>query len=81
MARDFILGGVILSPIVPQLLIALLLTGLLSVVLMRLGFYRLVWHRPIVELAIFCIFLGVVAIFGSEGWSWAVALIHAGDSS
>jgi uncharacterized membrane protein len=43
---------------VPQLLIALLLTVLLSILLMRLGFYRLVWHRPLVELAIFCTFWG-----------------------
>lgn len=38
MAHDFLIGGVILSPIVPQLLIALLLTVLLSILLMRLGF-------------------------------------------
>jgi hypothetical protein len=63
MAHDFLIGGIILSPIVPELLIALLLTGLLSVLLMRLGFYRLVWHRPLVELSIFCIILGTIVAF------------------
>ncbi|MBA2932478.1 DUF1656 domain-containing protein [Sphingomonas sp. CGMCC 1.13654] len=63
MTHDFLIGGIILSPIVPELLIALLLTGLLSVLLMRLGFYRLVWHRPLVELSMFCIILGTIVAF------------------
>jgi hypothetical protein len=67
MAHDFLIGGIILSPIVPELLIALLLTGLLSVLLMRLGFYRLVWHRPLVELSIFCIILGTIVAFTPDG--------------
>lgn len=60
MSHDFLIGGAILSPIVPELVIAVLLTGLISVALMRLGFYRLVWHRPLVELALFCILLGLL---------------------
>lgn len=69
MAHDFLIGGVILSPIVPQLLIALLLTVLVSILLMRMGFYRLVWHRPLVELAIFCILLGTLVAFTPDGTS------------
>jgi hypothetical protein len=69
MAHDFLIGGVILSPIVPQLLIALLLTVLVSILLMRLGFYRLVWHRPLVELAIFCILLGTLVALTPDGSS------------
>lgn len=67
MSHDFLLGGIILSPIVPQLLIALLLTALLSFLLMRLGFYRLVWHRPLVELSLFCIILGVIVALAPDG--------------
>ena len=51
MTQDFIVGGVVLSPFVPELLLAALVTGLLTFVLMRLGFYQLVWHRALVELA------------------------------
>ena len=60
MTHDFVFGGVLLSPLVPQLLLAVLLTGLLTFVLMRLNFYRLVWHRPLVELALFCMILGLI---------------------
>jgi hypothetical protein len=60
MTHDFLIGGVILSPIVPELLIAILLTALLSIVLMRLGFYRATWHRPLVELSFFCMILGAI---------------------
>lgn len=66
-AHDFLIGGVILSPIVAQLLIALVLTGLLSILLMRLGFYRLVWHRPLVELSLFCILLGTIVVLTPDG--------------
>lgn len=67
MTHDFLIGGVILSPIVPELLIALILAGLLSVMLMRLGFYRLVWHRPLVELCMFCMILGIIVALTPDG--------------
>lgn len=67
MTHDFLIGGVILSPIVPELLIALILTGLLSVALMRLGFYRLLWHRPLAEVSIFCMILGVIVALTPDG--------------
>jgi len=67
MTHDFLIGGVILSPIVPELLIALILAGLLSVILMRLGFYRLVWHRPLVELCMFCMILGIIVALTPDG--------------
>ncbi len=52
----------------PQLLLAVLLTGLLTFVLMRLNFYRLVWHRPLVELALFCMILGLIVALTPDGW-------------
>lgn len=67
MGLDVLIGGIILSPIVPELLVALLLTGILSVVLMRLGFYRLVWHRPLAELSFFCIILGAIVVLTPDG--------------
>ncbi len=68
MTQDFLFGGVVLSPLVPQLLLAVLLTGLLTFVLMRLNFYRLVWHRPLVELALFCMILGLIVALTPDGW-------------
>lgn len=67
MTHDFLIGGVILSPIVPELLIALVLTALLSVLLMRIGFYRLVWHRPLAEVSLFCMMLGVIVALTPDG--------------
>lgn len=61
MPPNFALGGILFSPIVPMLLIALLSTVIVSLLLMRLGFYQLVWQRPLVELAIFCMIFGALA--------------------
>ncbi len=63
-----LLGQIQIAPIVPAALLALLLTALLSALLVRLGFFRLVWHRPLVEVALFCIVLcAVVVIQGRPG--------------
>ncbi|USI73895.1 DUF1656 domain-containing protein [Sphingomonas morindae] len=61
MTAQFAIGGVYLSPIIPEVALALFLTALLSVLLVRSGFYRFVWHRPLVEVAIFCILLALLA--------------------
>jgi hypothetical protein len=42
-------------------LIALLLTAVLRRVLARIGFYRLVWHRPLVDLSLLVIVMAAVA--------------------
>ena len=68
MTHDFLIGGIILSPVVPELLIALILTGLLSVLLMRLGIYHLVWNRPLVEVCLFCVILGIIVALTPDGW-------------
>jgi hypothetical protein len=81
MTHDFLIGGVILSPIVPELLIALVLTGLLSVLLMRIGFYRLVWHRPLAEVSLFCMMLGVIVALTPDGrplWPTTPTPVEAG---
>jgi hypothetical protein len=41
--------------------IALLLTAVLRRVLARIGFYRLVWHRPLVDLSLLVIIMAAVA--------------------
>jgi hypothetical protein len=61
MASGFVLGGVCLSPIVWACLAALLATAGLSALLARIGFYRLVWRRPLVEVALFCMLLAAAS--------------------
>ncbi|MDB5399530.1 MAG: hypothetical protein QOD93_2381 [Acetobacteraceae bacterium] len=41
-------------------LIALALTAVLRRILAYIGFYRLVWHRPLVDLSLLIIVLAVV---------------------
>jgi hypothetical protein len=41
--------------------IALLITAVLRRILARIGFYRLVWHRPLVDLSLLVIIMAVVA--------------------
>jgi hypothetical protein len=41
-------------------LVALSLTGVLRTVLAWVGFYRLVWHRPLVDLSLLIIVLTVL---------------------
>ena len=41
--------------------IALALTAVLRRVLTRIGFYRLVWHRPLVDLSLLVLIMAAVA--------------------
>jgi hypothetical protein len=41
-------------------LVALAVTAVLRHILARIGFYRLVWHRPLVDLSLLIIVLAVV---------------------
>jgi hypothetical protein len=41
--------------------IALLITAVLRKILVRVGFYRLVWHRPLVDLSLLVIIMAAVA--------------------
>jgi hypothetical protein len=43
-------------------LIALVLTSALRWILTRVGFYRLVWHRPLVDLSLFVLIMAAVAV-------------------
>jgi hypothetical protein len=46
---------------------ALPLTAVLRRLLRLFGFYRLVWHRPLFDLALLVIVLGAVAAFATRG--------------
>lgn len=62
MNHNFVIDSIVISPIVPAFGLALLLTILTSTVLIRLRLYRWLWRRPLVETAIFCIWLGVISV-------------------
>lgn len=62
MNNELLIGGVLFSPIVAACVLALIGTTLLSMLLVRIGFYRLTWNRPMVEVSIFCILLA------AAGW-------------
>ena len=60
MIGEFDIYGVFVPALLVWALMALPLTGILRTVLARVGFYRLVWHRPLVDLSLLIIVLTVV---------------------
>jgi hypothetical protein len=55
--------GVFVSPLLIWVLASLPIVVLLRRLLARAGFYRLVWHRPLFDLAMLIVVLGgVVAV-------------------
>ncbi|KQO52525.1 DUF1656 domain-containing protein [Methylobacterium sp. Leaf85] len=52
--------GVFLPSLAAWMLLAFLLSLALRRVLGRIGFYRLVWHRPLFDLALYVVLLGCV---------------------
>jgi hypothetical protein len=66
MIGEISIGGVF----VPSLLIWALIAFVLNVVLRRIlhaaGFYRLVWHRPLFDAALFVILLAVVVALSAQ---------------
>ncbi|MEE3624237.1 DUF1656 domain-containing protein [Nitrospirillum sp. BR 11752] len=53
--------GVFVSPLLVWGVIAFLISMAVRWVLRRVGAYRLVWHRPLFDLAVYVIVLGGVA--------------------
>lgn len=68
MTQDFRIGGILISTVVPAFFAALILTVLLSWVLTRIGFYKLVWQRPIVDLAILILIFSTIVVLLPDGW-------------
>lgn len=60
MIGEFDIYGVFVPALLVWALVALLLTSVLRRVLARVGFYRLVWHRPLVDLSLLVIVLTIV---------------------
>jgi Protein of unknown function (DUF1656) len=59
--------GVFIPALLVWTLLALAVMGVLRRVLVRLGFYRLVWHRPLVDLSLLVVILAAVAAI-LPGW-------------
>ncbi len=60
MISEFDVYGVFVPALLVWGMIALLLVALLRRVLAHVGFYRLVWHRPLVDLSLLVIILAAV---------------------
>lgn len=61
MIGEVSIGGVYLPALLLLALAALVLTGLLSRLLALISAYRLVAYRPLVDLALFMLILGLLA--------------------
>jgi hypothetical protein len=59
--------GVFLPILLVWFLIALALTAVLRRLLASIGFYRLVWHRPLVDLSLLVIITAAIAAV-LPGW-------------
>ena len=70
MIRELDLYGLLVPPLLAAALIALALTWALRRLLDRWGFYRLVWHGTLFDLALFVILLGLVALGGGLWGRW-----------
>jgi hypothetical protein len=61
MIGEIDLYGVLIPPLLPSLLLALALSMALRRLLARTGLYRLVWHRPLFDFALYVVLAGGVA--------------------
>ena len=66
MIGEFDIYGVYLPAFAVFAAIALLLQLVINRFLNAFGFYRLVWHRALFDLAVYVILLGVVTAAGSS---------------
>ncbi|AJE97334.1 DUF1656 domain-containing protein [Pandoraea apista] len=63
MSGEIDIYGVFVPTLLVLMVVAFVLTGVLRFVLARIGFYKLVWHRSLFNLAVYIIALGgIVAI-------------------
>jgi hypothetical protein len=61
MIGEFDIYGVFVPVLLVWALIALAITAVLRHVLSYFGFYRLVWHRPLVDLSLLVLVMAAVA--------------------
>ncbi|MBN4665932.1 DUF1656 domain-containing protein [Pandoraea nosoerga] len=63
MSAEIDIYGVFVPMLLALMVVAFVVTGVLRFALARLGFYKLVWHRSLFNLAVYIIALGgIVAI-------------------
>jgi hypothetical protein len=63
MPSEISIYGVFIPSLLVWMFVAFVITSLARAVLSRVGFYRLVWHRSLFNLALYAIILGgVVAL-------------------
>jgi hypothetical protein len=62
MIGDVVIGGVYIPALLLLALVALALTGLLTQILQIAGFYRLIAYRPLVDLCLFLLLLGLLVL-------------------
>lgn len=62
MIGELSIGGVFVPALLVLGVIALLITGLLTQLLQLTGVYRVVAYRPLVDLAIFVLVLGLIVL-------------------
>ncbi len=55
--------GVFVPALLAWGILALVLTAVLRLLLGWAGFYRLVWHRPLVDLSLFVVILAAVVAY------------------
>ena len=60
MIGEISLGGVLVPPLLIWALLAMGLGIPIRMALARVGFYRLVWHRALFDLALFVILLSAI---------------------
>jgi hypothetical protein len=63
MIGEVSLFGVYVPALLLVALVALVLTGLLTRLLQFAGFYRLIAYRPLIDLCLFVMILGLLAVF------------------
>ncbi|WP_027801802.1 DUF1656 domain-containing protein [Paraburkholderia dilworthii] len=54
--------GVFVPAVLVLMLVAYLINLAIRTMLARVGFYRFVWHRPIFDLGIYVLVLGLVVV-------------------
>ncbi|WP_449431519.1 DUF1656 domain-containing protein [Pseudomonas putida] len=63
--REWALGGVLLSPFLIYVLLALLLTGVLRLLVQATSLSRWIWHEALFDVALFvCVLFLVVRLLG-----------------
>lgn len=66
MIKELDIGGVYITPFLAWAVVALVINSLLGRFFMRIGFYRLIWHRHLFDAAVFIILFTAIAFVMSR---------------